>query len=79
MKKYCRYCSWCVTGNGNYCTCHDKRLGRLDRVTNCKDFDLSPLGDVDTGRQYKPRKKREDVEPQGEQVTIDELETTHVD
>lgn len=52
---YCRYCSWCVYGNAYYCGCHDKLLNRVDKPTKCKDFHLSELGDVDTGKQYTPR------------------------
>lgn len=55
--KYCRYCSFCVLGDWYYCTCHDKVLKRVDKPTSCEDFDLSALGDVETGRQYTPRSK----------------------
>ena len=60
--KYCRYCSWCVCGDAYYCGCHDKVLNRVDKVTECKDFVESELGDVDTGRMYKPRPRRKKVE-----------------
>ena len=60
MKQYCRYCSWCVNGNAYYCGCHDELLKRVDKATQCKDFVLSELGDVDTGRQYTPRPRIKD-------------------
>lgn len=56
--KYCRYCAFCIVGDSYYCTCKEKVLNRVDRVTNCKEFVLSELGDVETGKQYKPREKK---------------------
>lgn len=54
--QYCRYCSFLVTGNGIWCTCHEKELSEkyIKHTNTCKDFALSPLGDVDTGRKYRP-------------------------
>lgn len=57
--KYCRYCSWCVYGDKYYCGCHDKPLKRIDIPTNCNEFVESELGDVETGRMYKPRPRKE--------------------
>ena len=59
--KYCRYCSWCAYGDVYYCGCHDKPLKRIDRATNCTEFVESELGDVETGRMYKPRPRKEKV------------------
>lgn len=59
LKKYCRYCAFCISGDCYYCTCHDKELRRIDYQVKCKDFILSDLGDCETGRQYKPRKSRQ--------------------
>lgn len=58
MAQYCRYCSFCVYGDVPYCVDHNKVLtDKMIRRTNkCKDFNLSDLGDVESGRQYKPRK-----------------------
>lgn len=55
--KYCRYCSYCFLGDVYYCNCHDKVLKRVDKPTSCEDFILSDLGDVETGKPYKPRIK----------------------
>ena len=57
--KYCRYCAFCINGDCYYCTDHDKVLTRVDKATNCADFVMSELGDVDTGKQYKPREPHE--------------------
>lgn len=67
--KYCRYCSWCVSGNGYYCGCHDKLLRRVDKAVKCEDFHLSELGDVDTGKMYtpRPRRKKDDTIPMFEE------------
>ena len=56
--KYCRYCAFCINGDAYYCTDRDKVLNRVDRPTNCPDFVMSELGDVDTGKRYKPREPR---------------------
>ena len=60
--KYCRYCSWCICGDPYYCGSRDKTLNRVDRATNCKEFVESELGDVETGRMYTPRPRKEKVE-----------------
>ena len=57
--KYCRYCAYCISGDCFYCTCKEIELKRIDRVTNCKEFVLSEMGDVETGKQYKPRSTKE--------------------
>ena len=56
--KYCRYCAFCINGDAYYCTDRDKVLNRVDRPTNCPDFVMSKLGDVDTGKHYNPRDPR---------------------
>ena len=56
--KYCRYCSFCICGDCYYCTAFDKVLNRVDRATNCESFALSEMGDVDTGKPYKPREPK---------------------
>lgn len=60
MTQYCRYCSFCIEGDVLFCTDHEEVLtdSQVRRVNHCNDFDLSPLGDIFTGRQYKPRKGR---------------------
>lgn len=59
--KYCRYCAFCININGDCycCTYHEKTLHCVDRVTSCPDFVMSVLGDVDTGKPYKPREPHE--------------------
>ena len=57
-KKYCRYCAYCICGDCYYCNAFDKVLNRVDKATNCKEFVLSELGDVDTGKPYKPREPK---------------------
>ena len=58
MTQYCRYCAFCIDGNALYCTNFDKVLSgeQIRRANHCKDFELSELGDVVTGRQYHPMK-----------------------
>lgn len=55
-RKYCRYCCYAVSGNGYYCTFYEKELTekKMKQTNTCKNFCMSDLGDVDTGRKYKP-------------------------
>lgn len=57
MSQYCRYCAFCIEGDALYCTDHEKVLtDKQVRMSNrCEDFALSELGDIFTGRPYKPR------------------------
>lgn len=75
MKQYCRYCSHCSQGDCFYCNIFDMELSEssIKRPNKCKEFNLSELGDVESGRQYKPRKPKE---PSVElpQITFEELE-----
>lgn len=61
MKKYCRYCSYCISGDCYYCNFHNRVLNRVNVATNCDHFILSELGDVDTGKMYKPRRKKKEA------------------
>ena len=62
MKQYCRYCAFCIDGDCYYCTAQDRVLKPAEtrRVRVCPDFQLSELGDVDSGKQYQPRKQKSD-------------------
>lgn len=71
--KYCRYCAFCISGDCYYCTQHDKELARVDRVTNCPEFVMSELGDVDTGKPYKGREPREVENAVSQQITFEEV------
>lgn len=67
MRQYCRYCSFCIDGNGLYCTSHEKSLTekQFRRENHCPEFILSELGDVRTGNQYRPKKPKPlKVEPE---------------
>lgn len=57
MKQYCRYCAHCFEGDVLYCGEHEKVLSepQIKRANRCKDFALSDLGDVLTGKKYQPR------------------------
>lgn len=73
MAQYCRYCSWFVTGNGNYC--EKKRIEPSDsyaKSTNkCKDFDLNPIDAFGENQKgYTPRKTKQ---KDGIQMSIREM------
>ena len=58
ITQYCRYCAFCIYGDVPYCTDHGDVLTDkgIRQVNHCKEFALSALGDVITGRKYTPRK-----------------------
>lgn len=63
MKQYCRYCAFCFDlGDWFGCSNHPKgeepymTRSRINRENNCPNFGLSDLGDIETGKQYRPRK-----------------------
>ncbi len=64
MKQYCRYCAFCFEADDFRCSNHPKGLqpemteAQIKRPNNCPNFALCDLGDVITGRQYKPRPER---------------------
>ena len=64
MKQYCRYCAHCFEADDFRCSDHPQGLKphwtreQINRPNNCPNFALSDLGDVETGKMYKPRKER---------------------
>ena len=66
-KQYCRYCAFCFQADENEFRCSAEINGQqlymterdIKRPNKCPGFTLSELGDVITGRQYKPREKKE--------------------
>lgn len=67
MAQYCRYCSWFVTGNGNYCEKHGTEPSdSYAKSTNrCKDFDLNPIDAYgENPNEYQPRKAKRADEKQ---------------
>lgn len=59
--KYCRYCANCITsGDCYYCDEREIVLSytQIRRPTSCSDFYPSCMGDVDTGRRYRPKQKK---------------------
>lgn len=61
MKQYCKFCCRCFLGDVYYCNAFDKVLtdSGIKHPNNCKEFILSEFGDVDTGKPYKPRERKE--------------------
>ena len=68
--QYCRYCAHCFEGDCFYCNAKEKVLSREDirRTNNCAEYVVSELGDVETGKQYVPRKRKHN--DGAEQITI---------
>lgn len=61
MKQYCRYCAFCIRGDVYYCVEKNTvlRKNATKAANTCADYVESELGDVDTGKMYKPRKEKE--------------------
>lgn len=63
MKQYCRYCAFCFDAIDEFrCSNHPKgeephwNRRQINRENKCPNFVLSDMGDVETGKPYKPRK-----------------------
>lgn len=84
MKQYCRYCAFCFDMCDTYgCSNHPKgkqpymTRKQINRKNNCPNFSLTDLGDVETGKPYRPLNKdrttrliKSDKE---KQIMIDEI------
>lgn len=82
MKQYCRYCAFCFDSGDDYrCSNHPKgkqlRMDRkqINKLNSCPNFALSDLGDVETGKQYNPRKVQR--KNNRKQITFDDLERSY--
>lgn len=71
-KQYCRYCGFCLSGDVYYCSAYDKLLreNTIKRANKCRNFVLSDLGDVDTGKKYKPQNKQTESPCNYEQLSL---------
>lgn len=60
MKQYCRYCAGLTLGDCYYCQTHDevKTGSQIRSANSCPDFELSVMGDIETGKQYRPRAEK---------------------
>lgn len=75
--KYCRYCAYCICGDVYYCTEHEKVLNNVNKVTSCENFVLSELGDVDTGKSYKPHEPKEVTNAVTQQALLEDFYKKH--
>lgn len=74
MKQYCRYCAFCFDGGDDFrCSNHPRgeephwTRQQINRENHCPNFELSELGDAETGRKYEPRPERP---KNGEQIRM---------
>lgn len=60
MKQYCRYCCWLTIGDCYYCQINDEVMStaQIRRPNRCPSFELSVMGDIETGKQYRPRAEK---------------------
>lgn len=66
MPQYCRYCAYCFEADDFRCSNHPDgkephwTRQQINQENHCLNFALSDLGDVETGRPYRPRKRKHD-------------------
>lgn len=61
MTQYCRYCSFLVVGDANYCSEHNECYSdkKCKSANRCKDFDLNPIDAFgENMKGYQPRVKK---------------------
>lgn len=62
MKQYCRYCAHCFEADDFRCSDHPDGVEphwtreQINRPNHCPNFAISELGDVETGKMYRPRR-----------------------
>lgn len=68
MAQYCKYCTYMVCGDANYCSIKDELYSEkhICNTNKCKHFEFNPIDARGTGKEYKPRNPRE-----GEQIKMD--------
>ena len=83
MAQYCRYCAFCFEADDFRCSNHPDgkehhwTRQQINRSNDCPNFQMSDLGDVETGRMYNPHAPRKLKDgapvgwvPGGVQVTL---------
>lgn len=57
--QYCRYCTNCYVGNGNWCSAKEKELTdeQIKHTNKCRDFEFCSV-DVFGDRTYQPQHKK---------------------
>ena len=77
MKQYCRYCAHCFEADDFRCSDHPKgkqphwNRKQINRENHCPNFVLSDLGDVETGKEYKPREAYKRRKNDGMQIKME--------
>lgn len=66
MTQYCRYCSFLVVGDANYCSEHNECYSdrKCKSANRCKDFNFNPIdafGENEKGYQPRVRKPKQNV------------------
>lgn len=61
MKQYCRYCSYMVCGDANYCSNFKRTFSTeyIKKPNKCKRFDFNEIDALgENPNPYKPREKK---------------------
>ena len=70
MTQYCRYCSFMVCGDANYCSVRETTYSDsyIKNPNRCKDFELNPVDALyENPDGYRPIKQKQE---DGEQIEI---------
>ena len=68
MTQYCRYCTYMVCGDANYCSVRQKTYSddHIKRTNRCRDFEFNPIDALgENPNEYRPRKHKENDGEQG--------------
>lgn len=63
MKQYCRYCTYLVVGDANYCTVKNKCMSESSAksVNRCREFELNVIDAFgENQKEYTPREPKEE-------------------
>ena len=73
MKQYCRYCTYMVCGDANYCSVRETTYSDsyIKKQNRCRDFELNPVDALgENSRGYRPREQKEEPEQLEGQMSI---------
>ena len=74
-KQYCRYCGMLSEGDCYYCNYKGVMSeDQIKRANTCKYYGYTDVGDIITGKQYKPRapyRKHEKAAEKYEQIEME--------
>lgn len=60
MTQYCRYCTYMICGDANYCTVKWTTFSDayICHTNKCKDFEFNEIDALDINHTYTPRESK---------------------